>query len=631
MPALFRLAPIAVLTVVGALLTAPTPATAAPPTITVGDNPGSIAITPDGSKAYVTNFSSDTVSVISIASSTVIATIPVGNEPSGVAVSPDGSKAYVANRNTGGGNSSVSVISVASNTVTRTISLNVGTASAVAFLPNGQKAYVANTDSWVVSVIDSTTNSFERYIDVQQPMSFAVAPDGTAVFVATRSGFSPGTLYRFDPATDSLNGSSFPGSDGQISLSPDGSFVMLPEDSSGELGIVSSTLDVPLEIVPGGSNSRAVAVTPVGSLAYIANGSTPTVSVVDVGARAIVETIGVGSNPSAIAITPNGAKVLVVNSGDDTVSIISRSETTTSVPTERLFGATRYETAVAISQKFAPGVPVVYVATGRDFPDALSAAAAAAAQHGPLLLTEPTSLPAAARTEIQRLAPTTIVVVGGDSAVSQGVRAELLPLAGPGGLIELRGTDRYDTSRKIVSYAFDVAPRLFLATGANFPDALSAGAAAGAQGQPVLLVPGTSSAPDQATLDLLDDLGTTDIVMVGGTRAITYGYVYDFYAHLSTAFSREWGGNRYATSQDVSEREFDTASDVYLATGSSFPDALAGAALAGRRASPLFVIPQNCVPQRVINDIVRLGATRVYILGGTSALAGTVDNLTRCG
>src|SRR5215471_7070473 len=47
--------------------------------------------------AYVTNSLSNTVSVIDMATNTVVATVPVGIEPIGVAITPDGTHAYVAN------------------------------------------------------------------------------------------------------------------------------------------------------------------------------------------------------------------------------------------------------------------------------------------------------------------------------------------------------------------------------------------------------------------------------------------------------------------------------------------------------------------------------------------------------
>ena len=66
--------------------------------MTVGLYPDGVAVTPDGTKVYVTNYGSNTVSVIDTATNTVTATVTVGTNPRGVAVSPDGKKVYVANQ-----------------------------------------------------------------------------------------------------------------------------------------------------------------------------------------------------------------------------------------------------------------------------------------------------------------------------------------------------------------------------------------------------------------------------------------------------------------------------------------------------------------------------------------------------
>src|SRR5262249_56186745 len=67
-------------------------------TIPVGSGPLGVAVTPDGSGVYVTNFQDNTVSVIATASNTVTATIPLGNNPFGVAVTPGGRTGYAANQ-----------------------------------------------------------------------------------------------------------------------------------------------------------------------------------------------------------------------------------------------------------------------------------------------------------------------------------------------------------------------------------------------------------------------------------------------------------------------------------------------------------------------------------------------------
>ena len=89
--------------------------------IAVGKEPWCVAITPDDSKAYVTNMASGTVSVISTVERNVIKTIRVGTEPFGCALTPDGRKLYVANHSS----DTVSVINTTTDRVSRTIR-NVG-------------------------------------------------------------------------------------------------------------------------------------------------------------------------------------------------------------------------------------------------------------------------------------------------------------------------------------------------------------------------------------------------------------------------------------------------------------------------------------------------------------------------
>ncbi len=92
----------------------------------------------------------------------------------------------------------------------------------------------------------------------------------------------------------------------------------------------------------------------------------------------------------------------------------------------RLAGADRYSTAAAISAaSFAQYVPVVYIATGTNFPDALAGAPVAGAVGGPLLLVTRDTIPAATAAELTRLAPASIVVLGSTGVVSDAVAAAL--------------------------------------------------------------------------------------------------------------------------------------------------------------------------------------------------------------
>ena len=118
--------------------------------ITVGKFPSSVAFSPDGTFAYVTNEGSDTVSVINAAFRVVSVIINVDKEPNDVTFSPDGTSAYVTHYQS----NNVSVI----NTAFHNVTYNIRTTYAVAFSPNGKFAYVTNFYGGFVSVINTTSS-----------------------------------------------------------------------------------------------------------------------------------------------------------------------------------------------------------------------------------------------------------------------------------------------------------------------------------------------------------------------------------------------------------------------------------------------------------------------------------------
>ena len=93
---------------------------------------------------------------------------------------------------------------------------------------------------------------------------------------------------------------------------------------------------------------------------------------------------------------------------------------------QRRYGSDRYATSAAVSAAtFAPGVPVVYIATGLNHPDGLGGAAAGAIEGGPLLLTKTSTLPGSIATELERLKPERVVIVGGTAAISATVQTQI--------------------------------------------------------------------------------------------------------------------------------------------------------------------------------------------------------------
>lgn len=291
----------------------------------------------------------------------------------------------------------------------------------------------------------------------------------------------------------------------------------------------------------------------------------------------------------------------------------------------RLGGAGRNETAAAVSaDAFEPGVDVAYVATARAFPDALAGGAAAAAQGGPVLLTEPDALPPAAVAELQRLQPGRIVVLGGPAAVSERVAGELARYTG-GGVARVAGADRFETAAAVSAATFpagiDVA---FVATGEAFPDALAGGAAAGRDGGPVLLV-GRDALPE-ATRAELARLAPNRIVVLGGDAAVSPAVV----AQLEeiAPVDRVAGATRYETAAAVAS-SFAVTDSVTVATGADFPDALAGVPAAVAAGAPVLLAEPAALPEATAAQLRRLSPDRVTVLGGQSAVAEAVIDAIR--
>jgi putative cell wall-binding protein len=155
------------------------------------------------------------------------------------------------------------------------------------------------------------------------------------------------------------------------------------------------------------------------------------------------------------------------------------------------------------------------VASGRNWPDALAAVPHAARAGGPILLTFPDSLPGITETELTRLKPGRIVVVGGPGAVSPAVATALDAYDTGGGVTRIGGADRYETAAAMSAAHFSgTAPYAYVATGQNFPDALAAGPAAALRGAPTILVR-AGSIPAAAATEL-ERLNPTHIYVVGG-------------------------------------------------------------------------------------------------------------------
>lgn len=289
-------------------------------------------------------------------------------------------------------------------------------------------------------------------------------------------------------------------------------------------------------------------------------------------------------------------------------------------PAGRLSGEDRAATAAAVSSSsFGTGVERVYVASGSGYADALAAGPAAGRAKAPVLLVERDRLPDSTRAEIERLSPQRLVVLGGDAAVGADVERRLRALAPR--LDRISGGDRYGTAAAIAAGHFAAGvPVVYIASGEGFADALAAGPAAAAQGGPVLLV--RRDAIPEATASQLRRLAPGRIVVLGGTQAVSDLVATQLRLFTAGEVRRLRGPDRYGTAAAVTAHAFTRRVDtIYVATGASFADALAGAPAAVQDGAPLLLVEGDRLPAPAAAELDRLRPRRIVILGGERSVS----------
>ncbi|MWV60146.1 cell wall-binding repeat-containing protein [Rathayibacter sp. VKM Ac-2754] len=322
-----------------------------------------------------------------------------------------------------------------------------------------------------------------------------------------------------------------------------------------------------------------------------------------------------------------------VEVGESPVSDISFTPEAYSFSSARIEGGDRYATSVATTQSVQPGVPVLYLASGEKWADALSAGPAAAIQGGALLLTDPNTLFATVSAEIERLAPVKTIVVGSEQTVSAAVYSQIDAVVGD--LERIGGSDRYDTSRQIVADAFPAgsADDVFLATGGNFPDALSVAPVASRSGEAVLLVDGAEDDLDAPTTAALKRLDPTTAVVIGQEPSISAGIETALTASGAVDDTTRIGGpSRYATSRLINEA-FPPApltDTTYIASGEGFADALSGATVAAANGAPISLSYPSCVPAETVDSLKRLHLDYAFVLGSELTLSRAISTVTPC-
>lgn len=327
-------------------------------------------------------------------------------------------------------------------------------------------------------------------------------------------------------------------------------------------------------------------------------------------------------------INEKGIYQLVVSAKNALNELVTKIINFYVLPLKRIFGSSRIETAVQLSQEIFGSANTVILAYAYDFPDALSAAPLAAHFNCPILLTPKDSLPKTVSDEITRLNARTVYIIGGTGVISDTIKENLQKKGLT--VYRLAGKDRYATSAEVAKKLIQLKGEGFIreayiATGENYPDALAAGGVAGKRGVPILLTK-KDSLP-QAVANVITSYSIRKTYVVGGEGVVSAS-VY----RLLPAPTRIFGQTRYETAIEIAKHALMhgfTVKNIYITTGENYPDALACAAASGKTANPVILVKKDTPIPAAVSEFITENKTQVEkitILGGPAVVSDAVKN-----
>lgn len=307
----------------------------------------------------------------------------------------------------------------------------------------------------------------------------------------------------------------------------------------------------------------------------------------------------------------------------------------------RIAGGDRVATAAAVATTGWSEAPRVLIATARDYPDAVAAAAYAASLDAPLLLTNPGGLDQPVVDAVKALGTKRATILGGPKAVSEVVRTDLEALGVD--VQRIAGDSRWGTAAELADQVARRGPVEVVAVALGdrgdgrdaWPDALAAASLAALDEPVPTLLTTRSDLPAQTEL-ALQRLRPDRVLLLGGPGAID-PRVEQQIAALGIEVDRLEGDNRYQTGVAVAEEAMDgphedhgslEAAAAVFVSGEGFADALGAGALAAHLDAPLLLVPGDVLAESV-DAFVRSDETafeEAVIVGGTTVISDHIGD-----
>lgn len=301
------------------------------------------------------------------------------------------------------------------------------------------------------------------------------------------------------------------------------------------------------------------------------------------------------------------------------------------IPVQRVYGASRYDTAVSISREGWVTSKTVVLARGDLYPDALAGSPLAAKFDCPILLTDPKFLTDASRAEIIRLGASEIFVLGSEDALYPQVVTDLETKCHISNtkIHRIGGVDRYETAALIAGWLDKPQNQMaIIATGENYPDALSASGLAYVQKIPILLVTVGEISPYAQSA--LKKLNIKKVLILGGSDVVSTG-IENWLANHNYETKRLQGDDRYGTAKAVADYTIENkifSSEIAITTGENFPDALCIGPYAGKKKGIIVLVSRDFLrpPSKEFLEEHKDTVSQVIVTGGSDVVTNRLKD-----
>lgn len=275
-----------------------------------------------------------------------------------------------------------------------------------------------------------------------------------------------------------------------------------------------------------------------------------------------------------------------------------------SIDVQRTSGANRYETSINVSKSSYSKSDNIIIANGKNFADALSGVQLANVLNAPILLVPQEKIDTSTLNEVNRLEAKNVYILGGTSSVSQNIEKSF---AGKK-VTRLAGADRYLTSKIVMqeTMKYGSFSEIVIASGLNYPDALSASSYIYKKKALMLLSDGNS-------FKIESDL---NIVAIGGKNSLPL-----------PGFNgkRIAGNDRYETALLIAKDVFGSTEKAILASGQDYPDALSAISMVKNLNAPILLSEKNNISNSLMEYLKNI--KNIQIIGGVNSISENIKDI----